>query len=204
LAALALAGCAAKIGRRCTMSADCSQNGDRLCDTTQPDGYCTIFNCEPGTCPPDESVCVGFSEASCPNLRTSMRFERTFCMATCESGDDCRAGYVCQDMGPQVVDADPPTRSVCIVAASFAPVAVSADAGVCQPGNYPIQTSPSEAGAPDAVVEGSSLDAVVDAPMPNAPDGDLDATDAADGDTDAPMPDAPDGDLDATDAADSD
>jgi hypothetical protein len=187
LVAAVLAGCAPKIGRQCTMSADCSQNGDRLCDTTQPDGYCTIFNCEPDTCPPDESVCVGFSEASCPNLRSSVRFERTFCMATCGSNSDCRAGYVCQDMGAQVVDADPSTRSVCVVAASFAPITFSADAGVCQPGSYPIETSPDAARA----------DAAVDAPMP-------DATDAADGDTGAPMPDAPDGDVDATDAADGD
>jgi hypothetical protein len=54
LAAAALlalvAGCAPKIGDKCTVSTDCSVSGDRLCDSTQPSGYCTVFNCEPNAC----------------------------------------------------------------------------------------------------------------------------------------------------------
>ena len=42
-----LAGCSAEIGDDCSNSTDCSSTGDRLCDTTQPGGYCTLFNCEP-------------------------------------------------------------------------------------------------------------------------------------------------------------
>ena len=57
LAALALVtGCQPKIGDACNTSTDCSTQGDRLCDTTQPGGYCTIFNCEPNTCPEDDFI----------------------------------------------------------------------------------------------------------------------------------------------------
>src|SRR5262249_37940669 len=93
-----LAGCTPQIGDNCEVSTDCSQLGDRLCDTSQPDGYCTIFNCEPDTCP--DSVCVGFNFELDPTCSTEDdgrwgRFERTFCMAPCSSTDDCNDGYVC-------------------------------------------------------------------------------------------------------------
>ncbi|MFW5740185.1 MAG: hypothetical protein ACOC1F_07450, partial [Myxococcota bacterium] len=52
-------GCNPKIGDDCTNSTDCSVSGDRLCDTTQPGGYCTVFNCEPDMCP-EEAQCVAF------------------------------------------------------------------------------------------------------------------------------------------------
>ena len=44
-------GCKPKIGEDCATSTDCSISGDRLCDVTQPGGYCTVFNCEPNTVP---------------------------------------------------------------------------------------------------------------------------------------------------------
>src|SRR5262245_36081708 len=96
----ALAGCTPEIGDECTTSIDCSQQGDRLCDTTQPGGYCTIFNCEPDTCPEDESVCVAFDfelDPACHDLNATdwARFGRTFCMAVCDDDSDCRDGYIC-------------------------------------------------------------------------------------------------------------
>src|SRR5258705_13828561 len=57
IAASLAVGCSPKIGDKCSVSTDCSVQGDRLCDPTQPGGYCTVFNCEPDRCP-DESVCV--------------------------------------------------------------------------------------------------------------------------------------------------
>src|SRR5438874_282901 len=106
LAALAVAlgiGCKPKIGDGCAVSTDCSVNGDRLCDTTQPGGYCTVFNCEPGTCPADQSVCVAFHDQVCADPRSSERFERTFCMRTCDDDSDCRGGqYACLDEGTRV------------------------------------------------------------------------------------------------------
>lgn len=126
-------GCSRKIGDSCKYSTDCSAMGDRLCDTTQPDGYCTEYPCEPNSCPSGESVCVAFSDPSCPNLPSSRRFVRYFCMAQCSSDGDCRGGYKCQDMGSNVVDLNPQKRSVCVVRTDSVS---SSDAGanaVCEP-----------------------------------------------------------------------
>jgi hypothetical protein len=118
------AGCAPKIGKACTLSTDCSQLGDRLCDTTQPQGYCTIFNCEPDTCP--EAVCVGFDsqiDPACGDTQASQasRFERTFCMKGCNDDSDCRDGYQCRDpkaLSATVVDLTlPSTSGICIAGA---------------------------------------------------------------------------------------
>lgn len=98
VAMLAL-GCTPKIGDKCTVSTNCSTTGDRLCDVTQPDGYCTKFNCEPGTCPED-SVCVNFGTTlspkdGCGSSQGNSPYKRSFCMANCDSNSDCRAGYEC-------------------------------------------------------------------------------------------------------------
>lgn len=89
LVAALLGGCRPEVGDSCKLSTDCSITGDRLCDTSQPDGYCTIFNCDPGSCP-DEAVCVEFH-------RSAERFSRRFCVRECEAASDCREGYVCVD-----------------------------------------------------------------------------------------------------------
>lgn len=123
-ALLVAAGCAPKIGKKCSLSTDCSQLGDRLCDTTQPDGYCTIFSCEPDTCP--EAVCVGFDSQIDPacgaeqGIQTA-RFQRTFCMKGCDDDSDCRDGYQCADMATlnaTIVDLTlPSSNKVCIAGA---------------------------------------------------------------------------------------
>ncbi len=99
---LALAGCAAEIGDSCVLSTDCSETGDRICDDTQPNGYCTIVNCEPDSCP-SEAACIGFRDApSTTNVcesATDLRTLRTFCMRKCSNDGDCRSGYECQDLG---------------------------------------------------------------------------------------------------------
>src|SRR4051812_9013159 len=53
------AACGNKIGDSCTLSTDCATEGGRICDTSSPDGYCTVPNCDIGTCP-SESTCVQF------------------------------------------------------------------------------------------------------------------------------------------------
>jgi len=68
-AAALLGGCGKEIGDACTLSTDCSPNGDRLCacwncSGTDPtsdsaNGYCTVQGCDFGTCP-SEAVCVRF------------------------------------------------------------------------------------------------------------------------------------------------
>lgn len=79
---LASLGCQKVIGDSCTISSDCSFQGDRFCDTSQPEGYCTIVQCDPDTCP-DEAVCVAF------DAHVS-RLTRRYCMAGCEADEDCR------------------------------------------------------------------------------------------------------------------
>ncbi|MEZ4226885.1 MAG: hypothetical protein R3B13_38445 [Polyangiaceae bacterium] len=95
-----LYGCKPEIGDECSVSTDCSNAGDRLCDTTQPGGYCTIFNCEPGTCP-EEAVCIAFKNSPsqlCPDPQLGDRLRRTFCLRSCGGDDDCRSGYKCIDL----------------------------------------------------------------------------------------------------------
>jgi hypothetical protein len=96
--ALAL-GCTPKIGDDCSVSTNCSTTGDRLCDVTQPGGYCTKFNCEPGSCPED-SVCVNFGTKlspipGCAPSQANSPYKRSFCMASCSSDGDCRESYRC-------------------------------------------------------------------------------------------------------------
>jgi hypothetical protein len=87
--AAALVGCAPEIGDECRTSLDCSAQGTRLCDRTQPGGYCTIAGCEKGSCP-EEAVCVKF-RANVERLAVS------YCMLKCEDSGDCRDddGYKC-------------------------------------------------------------------------------------------------------------
>jgi hypothetical protein len=147
-------GCAPKIGDKCTLSTDCSVNGDRLCDSTEPGGYCTVFNCEPNACP-DDSLCVSFVEPTCSEPAQSVRFTRTFCMASCQSDGDCRAGYQCIDItndeSRQVVDVNPSSHRICTVAPfpPMSPDASSAEPAVCGvfDGSLPEASAPaSEAG----------------------------------------------------------
>ena len=102
--ALSLAACRPEIGDPCEVSTDCSQVGDRLCDITQePNGYCTVFNCEPEECP-EESVCVKFGNErspvdGCEDPLGAGPYARTFCLKKCKKNNDCRQddGYQCLD-----------------------------------------------------------------------------------------------------------
>ena len=136
LAGIAATGCKPEIGDKCSISTDCSVQGDRLCDVTQPAGYCTVFNCEPNRCP-DDSVCVAFSEPSCASPALSARFQRTFCMKVCESGGDCRAEYACLDVSNdparRVVDVNPSSRRICAVAPRGPSTPLTTEPEVCRP-----------------------------------------------------------------------
>ena len=90
LAALGLAiflaistGCTPDIGDTCSSSQDCPTDLGAVCDTTIPDGYCLIQGCATGDCPSD-TACVQFDRNT------------SFCMATCESDNDCRSGLICR------------------------------------------------------------------------------------------------------------
>lgn len=77
---LALASCAAQVGDSCTTNADCGSG--RICDRSQPDGYCTQAACDRIDCP-DEAVCVDFGN------------QTRYCMQKCGAFAFCRDGYVC-------------------------------------------------------------------------------------------------------------
>ena len=121
-AALSASACKPEIGDECKLSTDCSITGDRLCDTSQPDGYCTIFNCTAGSCP-DEAICVSFHAAD-PSKRPDdrfgeSRFERRFCVRACDANSDCRSGYVCVDPATggregRIEEGDPHPAKVCL------------------------------------------------------------------------------------------
>jgi hypothetical protein len=104
-------GCQPQIGDSCATTADCTDGTDRICDATLPGGYCTVFNCEPDTCP-EEAACVAFRSApaavaECGDTQQSARLQRTFCMKTCNEQSDCRPGYVCMDLNGASIEDNP-------------------------------------------------------------------------------------------------
>ena len=121
-------GCSPDIGASCTTSINCSQMGDRVCDTSMPGGYCTVFSCEPDTCP-TEAACIAFHQwpsavTACEDP-TDTRMIRTFCMVKCSDNGDCRTGYVCADLnaagnpwGASLADHANQDGRVCIVPAA--------------------------------------------------------------------------------------
>jgi hypothetical protein len=155
-----LLGCQPHIGDDCETSADCSANGDRLCDITQPSGYCTIFNCEPGTCP-DESVCIVFSASSstvpgCENAYGTSPYQRSFCMKTCSGESDCRSKYSCIDVGGAgnpwgaVVADKGESGKVCMVPYTAAPLPDDRSHDVCSATSSGEFEYPPDAGAAQA------------------------------------------------------
>ncbi len=127
-AALALvlalaAGCDEEIGDECSLSSDCSPQGDRICDVSSPGGYCTIIGCDFDSCP-EEAICVRFfsvsnSDRTCDARREDLEAgvndctadelctlsgscvprtaEQRFCMRKCTVNNDCRDDYECRD-----------------------------------------------------------------------------------------------------------
>jgi hypothetical protein len=163
--------CQPEIGDHCFLSTDCGY-GSRVCDITQPSGYCTLYNCEPGGCP-SEAICIGFHTTpsvapGCRDPQASARLARSFCLRRCTSGSDCRGGYVCADMNPAdnpwsgtVLEEGKLDGRVCIVPYSGPAVPSSGETGVCSGADggfdaLPPPVSVPEASTPvDAVSEGS-------------------------------------------------
>jgi hypothetical protein len=119
---LAAAACGKEIGDECVISSDCSPNGDRQCDTSSKEGYCTIQGCDYNTCP-EEAACIRFFTGDFTNRPCNFETEDAstsvcsfdeicglswhcvprssevrYCMRRCESQDDCRDGYECRDI----------------------------------------------------------------------------------------------------------
>jgi hypothetical protein len=211
--ALVLTGCSPHIGAKCTLNTDCSLQGTLVCDTSEPDGYCTLFNCLPDSCQ-NKAACVMLSPSipGCPydDYQSPARTGRTMCLEQCHKDSDCRTsdGYICAD--PQqppwngiIVDDDQQQR-VCIVAPDYYDAgtpASFADAAVCQstgPVVPPIEAGgtpgsdaevPAGDGGPDA-----ASDAALDAGAGTDLDGTIDAAQDAgiDAAADAPSDAGPD------------
>lgn len=156
---LSLAGCAPAIGDECQTSADCSQSGERLCDVTQRGGYCTVFNCEPGSCP-DDSVCIAFAAEEsavpeCQDANNLSRFHRSFCLASCGSDDDCRGGYACVDLGKpdnpwSAIVVDSGSGKVCMEPLRAKPIPEGRPGNVCAPPAASSEAAPTdEVNAPE-------------------------------------------------------
>lgn len=146
VALVAASGCQPLIGDDCATDLDCSRIGDRICDTTQPGGYCTQFNCGATTCP-EEAICIAFANtpsiaSGCGDTGRTSPYVRNFCMRMCEVDGDCRPGYECVDLsrqnpwGADVVQRDPIRTSVCVLprqSESVAPDALAdSEENVCR------------------------------------------------------------------------
>jgi hypothetical protein len=183
--AFALAGCSPVIGDHCAVSTDCSVQGNRVCDTSEPGGYCTLLGCTSNLCP-DNAACVEFgaSVPGCPydDYQAPSRLGRSMCMKTCQKGSDCREseGYTCvaaSDQSPSTVILDTNKHeSICMIA-------VTPSGSAAQPGAPVAAVCSSERpdAAPLDLGEGAGGEAGDDA----AP-----APDAAGDDAAAPAPDA--------------
>ncbi|HVW26120.1 MAG TPA: hypothetical protein VHC69_12175 [Polyangiaceae bacterium] len=190
--------CTPSIGDSCKLHTDCSATGDRLCEPTLPNGYCTIANCEPDSCP-SEAACVAFGVA--PSVQPECRFEqqqrleRTYCMARCSSDSGCRSGYSCVDLltsdniwGAAVVDAnnDRGTKICTVRPSSAAETATngflaSSSDQVCSPPDASFPPPPDAAGAfmPGAVSGEADASASKDGAAVSSSDARAPASDAA-------------------------
>lgn len=187
-----VAACKPTIGDKCVLSTDCSTQGDRLCDTSQPGGYCTEFNCVANGCP-DQAACVlftsnvpgcGYDDRSGPY---GSRVARGFCVAICGNNSDCRGGYVCRSAKESpwngvILDTDQ-TKLSCLVPPGAVPDQDGgADAAVSSPGAPPPVCS---AVGPDVPAIDASLPSTPEAgtlpPLVGADAGKADAGDGGDG-----------------------
>lgn len=185
---LGLAACTPKIGDSCKVSTDCSSRGDRLCDTSQPGGYCTLLDCRGGSCA-DESSCVLFGSAvpGCGFDDRSgsygSRVARSFCMAKCESDGDCRDGYVCADprsypWNAVILDNDQGKRSclpVPVEGQDASASTVDASASVCQV--VPAEPRPIDASPPHIDDGGANVPPLFPDAATNPADAGSDASD---------------------------
>jgi hypothetical protein len=218
-AALALAACTPHIGDKCTLNTDCSISNTRQCDNSQPNGYCTVFNCSPNLCP-DNAACIEFQAnvPGCPydDYASPSRSGRSFCMQTCGSDSDCRQsdGYACLAPGQLsvggvsaiILDSNASVH-VCAIPPDMASKAAGAGAVAACPGQDagPLPEAGNyESGAPQVDAGKAGNDAAADAPSDaTLPSGDAGAEGGADATTDASDGSA-DANGDAGDATSSD
>jgi hypothetical protein len=142
LFALLSCGCQARIGAGCTTNQQCSGETQRLCDISQPGGYCTVLNCSPTSCPAGEAICVTFANAvsslpACQNGSKPSPYARSLCMQYCVQDADCRADYKCVDISgddpwsADIVSKDARYTKICISPPVSASLPEDRATGVC-------------------------------------------------------------------------
>lgn len=113
-----MSACSPQLGDSCSTALNCSVNGDRACDVTQPGGACISYDCQADQCA-DDAVCVRFHPAE-------PRRSLVACMRRCHSDGDCRTdeGYRCIDSATyddglfsEVVDRERPDARFCAATA---------------------------------------------------------------------------------------
>jgi hypothetical protein len=173
--AAAISGCTPHVGDHCNLNSDCSLQGTLVCDNSQPNGYCTLFNCAPNSCQ-DQAACVltakGVPGCAYSDYQSPSRTARSMCLARCAHDSDCRTGdgYVCRDPTQPpwsaVILDNNNTGNVCLVNPGPNDIPASFDdAGICQLSGPPVPPL-------DAAVQSE------DAPSDAAADGSGDAADA--------------------------
>jgi hypothetical protein len=128
-----LAACSRGIGDSCESALLCSASATRLCDMTQPGGYCTLAGCQEGSCP-SESTCVTFWQDTARSDIDRNRLSVNYCMRKCDERSDCRDsdGYDClsgKDFGyhGEATVEGQPDQKFCAVRLALAP---APDAGM--------------------------------------------------------------------------
>jgi hypothetical protein len=171
---LLLGGCTPHIGDHCALNTDCSIDGTRVCDNSQPNGYCTSFNCTANSCL-DNAVCV-MTYANVPgcqynDYQAPSRTHSTLCLKACNQDSDCRnsEGYVCRDptlppYNGTIIDDSPTSNKVCLALPYYSGAPQpkpDAEAPVCMP--YAPEAGPIYLDASDTGAADSSEDAAPDA-----------------------------------------
>lgn len=83
----------ADIGEACGADEVCASLTCLSADDGWVDGYCTQFECSPGSCPGLDTACASLDG-------------QQMCVETCQPGD-CRAGYVCREVAVGVAGCIP-------------------------------------------------------------------------------------------------
>jgi hypothetical protein len=212
LAAAFAMGCTPHIGDKCAVNSDCSLQGNLQCDTSQPNGYCTFFNCTANTCQNNAAcVAVNANVPGCPynDYMSPSRTTVNMCLESCGKDSDCRTGdnYECVDpcgapWNAQIVDNHGGNMCggvrVCLPTPTF-----NFEGGVASADASQTADSGTDSGTPINICSaaGPALDGSVFPAQSSASDGSLDAGDAGaidggadtgSGASDAGVPDAAD------------
>ena len=135
LLALGGLGCGKKIGDQCQTASDCDPSGSRICDLSQPGGYCTVLGCDETSCP-SEATCIRYFPAPFLNKPCNPYCEDRHTLATLDGGAPVDAAVVTPPVCPGKFPSDAgATSEVCPQGPTNDCTAdeVCLDSGLCAP-----------------------------------------------------------------------